>query len=45
MKFLQQLLTGTLLVGGAMMPTLSAEARDYANWMADLPDAAYVCTL
>ena len=46
MKFLhQRLFTGAALATALTLPTLTASARDYANWMADLPDAAYVSTL
>ncbi|MDE6338416.1 MAG: FG-GAP-like repeat-containing protein [Muribaculaceae bacterium] len=43
--FRTQLLCGALMAGTAILPALTAEARDYANWMAELPDEAYVCTL
>lgn len=44
-SFTQRLLATALLAGAVTLPTLTAGARDYANWMADLPDAAYVSTL
>ena len=41
----QQLLAGALMAGTAATFPIAANARDYANWMAELPDEAYVCTL
>lgn len=41
----QRLLASALLACAMALPTLTADARDFANWMADLPDAAYVATL
>lgn len=33
------------LLTGAILFSLTMEARDYSNWMAELPDEAFVCTL
>lgn len=46
MRSLQRhLFSATLLAGASLLPAISAQARDYSNWMADLPDAAFVSTL
>ena len=47
MKKIRSFITGlrmTVAVSAALM-TLDASARNYSDWMAELPDEAYVCTL